>query len=171
MPVETIKCRECGSADVTEFKPGSYVCAHCEAIFKHVLSGGTVVGCEIEGCGVTAIGRCQSCGHAFCATHQARDVGADGTLTRPLLDSCALCYLVVILENAGDRTIEVIRVIRKWTNWGLKEAKSLVDSAPGPISYVLQTEAAESFMAELRDAGANVHTNRRSQPDTDSRTQ
>jgi hypothetical protein len=36
MPVETIKCRECGSGEVTEYKPGSYVCAHCDAVFKHL---------------------------------------------------------------------------------------------------------------------------------------
>jgi hypothetical protein len=71
MPVETIKCRECGSAEVTEFKPGSYVCGHCEAVFKHVPPAGTGVGCEIDGCGVAARGRCSSCTRAVCATHQA----------------------------------------------------------------------------------------------------
>jgi hypothetical protein len=36
VPIETIKCQECGSAEVTEFKPGTYVCGHCEAVFRHV---------------------------------------------------------------------------------------------------------------------------------------
>jgi len=45
MPAETIKCRECGSADVTEFKAGSYVCGHCEAILKRVAREDVIVGC------------------------------------------------------------------------------------------------------------------------------
>jgi DNA-directed RNA polymerase subunit RPC12/RpoP len=43
MPIETIKCQECGSADVTEFKPGSYVCSHCESVFKVVSTVGAGV--------------------------------------------------------------------------------------------------------------------------------
>ena len=73
MPVETIKCQECGSADVTEFKAGTYVCAHCEAVFKHVSPAAAGGGCEIDDCGVPAVGRCSSCNRRFCGTHQARD--------------------------------------------------------------------------------------------------
>lgn len=75
MPVETIKCRECGSTEVTEYKPGSYVCSHCDAIFKHIrpASGGGAAGCEIDGCGATSLGRCSACGRRFCTTHQARN--------------------------------------------------------------------------------------------------
>lgn len=72
MPVETIKCRECGSAEVTEFKPGSYVCGHCEAIFKHVTPADGAGGCQIGDCGVPAIGLCISCSRRFCRTHQAQ---------------------------------------------------------------------------------------------------
>jgi thioredoxin 1 len=71
MPIETIKCQECGSADVTEFKPGSYVCGHCEAIFKHVQLAGLGVGCEVDGCGVLAVGRCAICACAYCASHKS----------------------------------------------------------------------------------------------------
>jgi hypothetical protein len=65
MPVETIKCQECGSADVTEFKVDTYVCGHCEAVFKHVdpLS---VSSCS---CGTFAIGRCAICHMPVCAQH------------------------------------------------------------------------------------------------------
>jgi hypothetical protein len=69
VPIETIKCQECGSADVTEFKPGTYVCGHCEAVFKHVAQAREVVGCEVDNCGVLAVGRCELCGRAFCGTH------------------------------------------------------------------------------------------------------
>jgi hypothetical protein len=73
MPIETIKCQECGSADVTEFKPGSYVCGHCEAIFKHVQPAGLAVGCEVNGCGVLAVGRCRTCGCGYCPSHKRGD--------------------------------------------------------------------------------------------------
>ena len=76
MPVETIKCRECGSPEVTEFKSGSYVCGHCEAVFKYVRPAGAVVGCEIDGCGVPPVGRCEECGRALCATHGSAAVEA-----------------------------------------------------------------------------------------------
>lgn len=74
MPVEAIQCKSCGSSDVTEFKPGSYVCGHCEAVFKHIrpAGSGSAVGCEIDDCGVTSVGRCSTCGRAFCRSHQAR---------------------------------------------------------------------------------------------------
>ncbi len=74
MAVEIIKCEACGSSEVTEFKPGSYVCGHCEAVFKYVRpAGGSAAGCEIDACGVTSVGRCYHCGRAFCSTHQALD--------------------------------------------------------------------------------------------------
>jgi hypothetical protein len=71
--VESIKCQECGSGEVTEFKHGSYVCGHCETIFKWTNPGTGFVGCEVDGCGITPIGRCSTCGRAYCGTHQARD--------------------------------------------------------------------------------------------------
>ena len=76
MPIETVKCQECGSADVTELKTGSYVCQHCESVFKWTKPGGSASGpavCEVDDCGVLAVGRCGGCGRAFCADHQAND--------------------------------------------------------------------------------------------------
>ena len=95
MPVETIKCRECGSADVTEFKAGSYVCGHCESVFKHVAPAGTIVACEIDGCGVLAVGRCVSCGRAFCGTHGSGS-------------SCRACYVELVDKQRRARAAEEI---------------------------------------------------------------
>jgi len=69
MPIETIKCQECGSAGVTEFKPGSYVCGHCEAVFKHVQPSKPAI--ELCSCGTFAIGHCHECGTPVCNTHSA----------------------------------------------------------------------------------------------------
>lgn len=87
MPIETVKCKECGSADVTEFKPGSYACGHCEAVFKFAGSAASPAGCEVDGCGVLAIGRCADCRGAFCATHQ----GWADAPRFPYIDLCAPC--------------------------------------------------------------------------------
>ena len=65
MPVETIKCQECGSADVTEFKTGSYVCAHCEAVFKHVSPAGSVAEPCVF-CGSDSVATCKQCSRRVC---------------------------------------------------------------------------------------------------------
>lgn len=62
----------------------------------------------------------------------------------------------VILANAGDKKINVIKVVREITNLGLKEAKDLVDSAPKPISEKVSKEEAETIKKKLEDAGATV---------------
>ena len=87
MPIETIKCQECGSAEVTEFKSGSYVCGHCEAVFKHVQAADASVGCEIDGCAVPPVGRCSWCTRAFCGSHQARLQGPKIVW----VDCCSAC--------------------------------------------------------------------------------
>jgi hypothetical protein len=71
MPVETIKCRECGSGEVTEFKPGSYVCGHCEAIFKHVDPARATVDRDFCECGGAIAFRCRVCHTGICAGHDA----------------------------------------------------------------------------------------------------
>jgi len=65
MPIETLKCQECGSAEVTEFKPETYVCGHCESVFKSVNAEQS----PSCGCGTFAIGRCAQCGVAVCGEH------------------------------------------------------------------------------------------------------
>jgi large subunit ribosomal protein L7/L12 len=62
----------------------------------------------------------------------------------------------VVLTGAGDKKIQVIKVVRAATGLGLKEAKDLVDGAPGPIKEGIAKEEAEKLKAELEEAGAGV---------------
>ncbi|MDD4890453.1 MAG: 50S ribosomal protein L7/L12 [Phycisphaerae bacterium] len=62
----------------------------------------------------------------------------------------------VVLEAAGDKKIQVIKVVRAHTTLGLKEAKDLVDSAPKPVKEGLPKDEAEKIKKELQDAGATV---------------
>ena len=62
----------------------------------------------------------------------------------------------VVLTAAGDKKIQVIKVVRAVTGLGLKEAKDLVDGAPGPVKEAAATEEAESIKAQLEEAGASV---------------
>jgi hypothetical protein len=67
MSIETMKCAECGSAEVTEFKPGSYICGHCEGIFKHVPD--QAQSATLCPCGIEAAIRCAHCDTAVCRQH------------------------------------------------------------------------------------------------------
>ena len=62
----------------------------------------------------------------------------------------------VILAAAGDKKIQVIKVVRAATGLGLKEAKELVDGAPKPIKEGLEKDEADKLKAELEEAGATV---------------
>jgi large subunit ribosomal protein L7/L12 len=62
----------------------------------------------------------------------------------------------VVLTGPGDKKIQVIKVVRAATGLGLKEAKALVDNAPGPIKEGLEREEAEKLKAELEEAGGSV---------------
>jgi len=62
----------------------------------------------------------------------------------------------VILTSAGDKKIQVIKVVRELTGLGLKEAKDLVDSAPKAIKEKISREEAEQIKAKLEEAGATV---------------
>lgn len=62
----------------------------------------------------------------------------------------------VILETAGDKKIQVIKVVRAITGLGLKEAKDLVDGAPKPVKEAVPKDEAESIKAQLEEAGAVV---------------
>jgi large subunit ribosomal protein L7/L12 len=62
----------------------------------------------------------------------------------------------VVLTGAGDKKIQVIKVVRAATGLGLKEAKDLVDGAPGPIKEGVTKDEAEKLKAELEEAGAGV---------------
>jgi large subunit ribosomal protein L7/L12 len=62
----------------------------------------------------------------------------------------------VVLTGAGDKKIQVIKVVRAITNLGLKEAKDLVDGAPQAIKEGVPREEADSIKAQLEEAGATV---------------
>ncbi|NMB02352.1 MAG: 50S ribosomal protein L7/L12 [Firmicutes bacterium] len=62
----------------------------------------------------------------------------------------------VILTSAGDKKINVIKVVRELTALGLKEAKDLVDNAPNPVKEGISKELAEEVKAKLEEAGATV---------------
>src|SRR5215218_5575334 len=62
----------------------------------------------------------------------------------------------VVLTGAGDKKIQVIKVVRAATGLGLKEAKALVDEAPKPIKEGLEREEAEKLKGEIEEAGGTV---------------
>ena len=62
----------------------------------------------------------------------------------------------VVLKAAGEKKIEVIKVIRQLTNLGLKEAKDLVEGAPKPIKEAVSKEEAQSIKKKFEEAGATV---------------
>jgi large subunit ribosomal protein L7/L12 len=62
----------------------------------------------------------------------------------------------VMLNAAGERKVEVIKVVRAITGLGLKEAKDLVDGAPKPVKEGINKADAENFRKQLADAGATV---------------
>src|ERR687883_228114 len=62
----------------------------------------------------------------------------------------------VVLTGAGDKKIQVIKVVRAVTGLGLKEAKDLVDGAPGTVKEGVAREEADSIKGQLEEAGATV---------------
>ena len=62
----------------------------------------------------------------------------------------------VVLQSAGDKKIQVIKVVRAITGLGLKEAKDLVDGAPNAVKEGVAREEADSIKAQLEEAGATV---------------
>ena len=62
----------------------------------------------------------------------------------------------VVLSSTGDKKIQVIKVVRAITGLGLKEAKDLVDGAPGPVKEGVNREEADSIKGQLEEAGAGV---------------
>src|ERR671923_3110207 len=62
----------------------------------------------------------------------------------------------VVLTGAGDKKIQVIKVVRAATGLGLKEAKALVDEAPKPVKEGIEREEADKLRSDLEEAGAIV---------------
>ena len=62
----------------------------------------------------------------------------------------------VVITAAGDKKIQVIKVVREITSLGLKEAKALVDEAPKPVKEGVTKEEAQEIQTKLSEAGASV---------------
>ncbi|MCU0624522.1 MAG: 50S ribosomal protein L7/L12 [Gemmatimonadaceae bacterium] len=62
----------------------------------------------------------------------------------------------VMLQAAGEKKVEVIKVVRAATGLGLKEAKDLVDGAPKPVKEAIPKADAEALLKQLTDAGAKA---------------
>jgi len=62
----------------------------------------------------------------------------------------------VILTSAGDKKVNVIKVVREITGLGLKESKDLVDGAPKPVKEKVNKDEANDIKAKLEEAGASV---------------
>ena len=62
----------------------------------------------------------------------------------------------VVLTGAGDKKIQVIKVVRAVTGLGLKEAKDLVDGAPNPVKEGVAQDEADQIKGQLEEAGATV---------------
>jgi len=62
----------------------------------------------------------------------------------------------VILTAAGEKKIQVIKAVRAATGLGLKEAKAVVDGAPGPVKEGIERDEAEKLKADLEEAGGEV---------------
>ncbi len=62
----------------------------------------------------------------------------------------------VVLTSAGEKKVQVIKVVREVTGLGLKEAKDLVDTAPKAVKEKISKEEAEALKAKLVEAGASV---------------
>lgn len=74
------------------------------------------------------------------------DVGAGGAEEKSEFD--------LVLTNAGDKKVNVIKAVRAITGLGLKEAKTLVDEAPSPVKEGISKEEGEDFLKQLEEAGA-----------------
>ena len=62
----------------------------------------------------------------------------------------------VVLTGAGEKKIQVIKVVRAATGLGLKEAKALVDEAPNPVKEAISKEDAEALKTQIEEAGGSV---------------
>ena len=88
------------------------------------------------------------------AVAAAAPVGAGGGAEAPAEEESTT--VDVVLTGAGDKKIQVIKVVRAATGLGLKEAKALVDEAPKPVKEGIERDEAEKLKAELEEAGGTV---------------
>ncbi|MEV6792679.1 50S ribosomal protein L7/L12 [Streptomyces sp. NPDC051320] len=83
-------------------------------------------------------------------------VAAAGGVAAPAEAAAEQDEFDVILTGAGDKKIQVIKVVRELTSLGLKEAKDLVDGAPKPVLEKVAKDAADKAAESLKGAGASV---------------
>ena len=81
-------------------------------------------------------------------------VAAPGAAAAPAAEEKT--EFTVVLTAAGDKKVEVIKVVRAATGLGLKEAKDLVDGAPKPVKEGIAKADADALKKQLEDAGAKV---------------
>jgi large subunit ribosomal protein L7/L12 len=62
----------------------------------------------------------------------------------------------VVLKNAGGQKLQIVKLVKDITGLGLKEAKAVVDAAPGPVKESVSKDEAEAIKKQLEDAGAEV---------------
>lgn len=62
----------------------------------------------------------------------------------------------VFMNGAGGSKLQVVKTVKELTGLGLKEAKAIVDGAPGPVKEALPKADAEAMLAQLQEAGADV---------------
>ena len=86
------------------------------------------------------------------ATAPAAGAGGDGA-AEPVEEQTEFD---VVLQSAGEKKVQVIKVVRAATGLGLKEAKALVDDAPNPVREAVSREDADNLKAQLEEAGASV---------------
>jgi hypothetical protein len=148
MPFRVVQCPYCGGAESTEFKPGSFVCRHCEKVFTFQSPNSGALGCELDGCGVAAIGRCASCGRRFCLTHQGRS----GPIA--LVDRCESCQSTEVARLAEDREHHAAAVGKTRStvpqNQDLiaRSVQMLLSAKPGQASQRFHTYGRSRFMGK-----------------------
>src|SRR3954454_5771846 len=89
---------------------------------------------------------------AVAAAAPAGGGGADGGAAEEEVSTT----VDVVLTGAGDKKIQVIKVVRAATGLGLKEAKAIVDEEPKPAQEGIERDEAEKLKSELEEAGASV---------------
>src|SRR6188472_1984200 len=89
---------------------------------------------------------------AVAAAAPAAAAGGDGAAAEEEESST----VDVVLTGAGDKKIQVIKVVRAATGLGLKEAKALVDEAPKPVKEGVDKDEAEKLKSEIEEAGGSV---------------
>jgi large subunit ribosomal protein L7/L12 len=80
--------------------------------------------------------------------------GAPGAAEAPAEEEATT--VDVVLTGAGDKKIQVIKVVRAATGLGLKEAKALVDGVPKPIKEGVEREEADKLKADIEEAGGEI---------------